>query len=145
MEGKSDQVVQTRKSDIRNKVTKICYCNVNLDPPIPEEIGLFDIIHSNLVLENTSNTLDEYLASINKLKKYYLSPGGYIVLFVSLERTYYQVDSKVFNTLYLTTNSVETILEKAGLKVVYSCEQPYPDSEIYQDGKALGFFVGSYQ
>ena len=76
---------------------------------LPDDIGQFDVVTSQLVLETGCQTTDAYSAAVKNISQL-LRPSGRLLLVAVLECTYYVVDGKAYSDLPLTKAYIEEVL-----------------------------------
>jgi hypothetical protein len=140
-----DEAWQEREALVRSQF-KLVSCDITQEHPIgpTEEPMPFSIICTCLVLEASCKTYTEYKASIKKLGNL-LKLGGYLVMLVVENETYYKVGDHKFPVLTLTLREVKEALEEAGLVLLMTEREPVPmqyiQNPVFFDGKAFLFLA----
>lgn len=134
--------INDREDELRSKLASILPCDILNDDPLSGESGPFDVIHSNFALEHAFDTKDGFFTGLCRLKSL-VKIDGYLLLLVSIERTYYKVNGMSFSALYLKSDDIKDMIEDAGFSVQYTIKEPIPSKamSIYFDCKAMEFFV----
>ena len=116
MEGKNEGEVRRRETMVREKVKAVVPCDINKDPPIPQEyMCQYDIVQSFLCLNSACQTKEECLASITRMASL-IKTGGKIILYLAeVEReSFYMVGSERFFCLPISKDSVVKGIKDAG-------------------------------
>ena len=121
LEGKSEEEVPIREELVRRVVKAVVHCDVNCDPPIPQEyMGQYDIVTAFVSLSAACATREDYMAALVRLHAL-LKSGGKIVLYTTDRKeqdtstpTSYTVGSREFFDLRLSRDFVSKSLKQAG-------------------------------
>ena len=120
LESKTEEEVPIRAELVRKVVKAVVPCDVNQDPPIPNEyVDQYDIVTDFLCLVSACATTEDYTAALVRLHTL-LKPGGKIVLYTpeycgnTLTPVSYPVGPYQFFDLPLTRDVILKSLEQAG-------------------------------
>ena len=123
LEGGSEADVEKRQDELRQAVKSVIPCDVTKKEMIPDEHkGPYDVVFSSLVLESACRTVEDYNATVARIVKIYVKPGGRIVMHCTMtekpssldEQCSYKVGEERFFDLGLNEGIVRTALESAG-------------------------------
>lgn len=123
LEGKKDEEVAIRESELRKKISHILPCDIGWENPIQwpstlsSESAMFDVVTTSLCLEACVTSNEGYRHAIAKLKRY-LKPGGYIVLYGVLEESFYMVGQEKFYCFPLSKQFIEETLTTEGFQIL---------------------------
>ncbi|OWA53302.1 hypothetical protein BV898_17737 [Hypsibius exemplaris] len=92
--------VQIQRSDIRK-------CDVS---PIAE-LPAVDLVLSSFTLEVATQTVGDFSNALRRNTDRHVQSGGVIILIVSVEETYWQVNNNTFYVLYINEGHVEAALK----------------------------------
>ena len=76
---------------------------------LPEDIGQFDVVTGQLVLESGCYTLDSYGDAVKTISQI-VRPGGHLIMASVFESSHYMLDGKTFFSLPVTQSFVEDVL-----------------------------------
>ena len=144
LEGNPDpEATSQREMELRSKFKEILLCDIRADDvfgsvSIPAES--FDVVSTNFCMEVVSNNVEEYAQNINRVCRY-LKPGGFIVSLVSVEESWYVIDSKREFHLCITQQQIHSAFKEAGLKIRDSVyfNIPSASQHILNDCKGILF------
>ena len=108
---------QERVALLRSKI-RVISCNIKEDPPIIEQTK-FSIICTSFTLEGTSKSFDDLKAGVKKLVKL-LRLGGYLVILLDEDESYYVVGETKHPVLPLSMGQLQEAVEEAGCVVLMS-------------------------
>lgn len=122
----AENVWQERAEMIRSKM-KIVACNIHDDYPISftKEKSLFSIVCTSYVLEAACQTYDAFKAGIKKLVQL-LRLGGYIVILLVEEETFYSTENEKWAVLPVSMEQLKEAVEEAGCVILMSDRDPTP-------------------
>ena len=148
LEGNVDEsLVVKRAEDLRGKLKYFFQGDVLkseiLNVPSNFSLQQFDLISCHFCFEVVAKSIDEYRSLVAKLVQH-LKPCGFLCTLVSLQGSYYTNGDRRFNTLYLTSNDLDSIYESLGLSVIQTAHMNVPEKSqnILNDTKAK-YFIGS--
>lgn len=144
LEGKGEKESREREEKLRKAIMATVHCDISQDNPIA--MGYddpYDVVMSNLFLENTCKDLDEYKSAVGKLSGL-LKPGGKLTIFTSIGENlgaaaWYGVGRDRFPFMWLNRDFIIRTLENGGFDNIYT-DECYKELE---EGKASGT-VGSW-
>ncbi|KAM5163561.1 indolethylamine N-methyltransferase-like isoform 1-T1 [Mantella aurantiaca] len=122
LEGNRDQH-QEKESHLKSSIKQILKCDFeqeNITSPV--ELPLADCVINVWTLETISKNEDEYMRNLEKILNL-LKPGGQLLLFSSLDATYFTVGGKRFHVFTHDENFVKKALSKLGLVIDYCAVQ----------------------
>ena len=146
LEGNQDpDAASKREAELRSKFKEILLCDVRSSDVFgtaPIATDSFDVISCNFCLEVASNNVGEYAENIKNICRY-LKPGGFIASLVSVEESWYVVDSKREFHLCITQQQIHSAYEEAGLKIRDSAHFNIPaaSQNIFNDCKGIHFIA----
>ena len=137
-----DAAWKERERLIRSKLTNITHGDITRQLPISEE--LFSVITTTFCLESACKTYAEYKTAVKKLAKF-LKLGGYLVMTVVEEQTFYIAGKKELSVLTLSKDQVEEALKEAGFALLMVERDPaqleFVQSPTHSNEKAVLFFA----
>ena len=134
-----------RETELRSKFKELLLCDIRANDvfgSVSFPFESFDVISTNFCMEVASNNVEEYAKNIKRIYRY-LKPGGFIVSLVSVEESWYVIDSKREYHLYLTQHQVHSAYKEAGLKI---CDHahfdiPAASQNVLNDCKGIHFIA----
>ena len=101
---------------IRRKVKDVLPCDVTKPRLLlPEDIGQFDVVTTELVLESGCETFDAFSDAIKCISQL-VRPGGRFIIVSIYGTTHYMVGDKAFFALPITNQFVGKVLAENGFK-----------------------------
>ena len=146
LEGNPDpDAASQREMELRSKFKELLLCDIRADDVfgsvfIPAES--FDVVSTNFCMEVASNNVEEYTENIKRVC-HYLKPGGFIVSLVTVEESWYVIDSKREYHVCITPQQIHSAFKETGLKIRDSVHfnTPTASQNILSDGKGIHFIV----
>ena len=141
-----DLVVQERAELLRSKI-KVASCNINDDPPVEETDRMFSIICTSYTLEVASKTIDDLKSGVKKLVKL-LRLGGYLVILLDEDESYYMIGGTKMPVLPVSLDQLKEAVVEAGCIVLMCEREPTPinliENPTVTDEKA-SVFVAAFK
>ncbi|KAM5163613.1 indolethylamine N-methyltransferase-like [Mantella aurantiaca] len=140
LEGNRDQH-QEKESCLKSSIKQILKCDFeeeNITSPV--ELPLADCVISLWMLELISKNEDEYMRNLEKIIKL-LKPGGHLLLFSSLDATYFTAGGERFYGFTHDEDFVKNALSKLGLVIDYCSVQRRRNVSDLIDYKSAMFTV----
>lgn len=118
------------------------HCDLTAQDILSTPQDPFDIVSANYVIEVVSNSLEDYQRGLMKLSSL-LKPNGFLVVFTSLEESFYYHNGEKYDHFYITSEQVHKACEMAGLSIAMSkvLEIPPEGRNILNDCKFLEFYA----
>ena len=105
--------IETR---IKKKVKDVLPCDVTeANLLLPENIGQFDVITCQLVLETACRTWDAYSKAFQNVSQL-VRPDGRLIMVLVFEATHYYTAGKAFFDLPITRDFIEKLLSDNGFE-----------------------------
>ncbi|OWA50477.1 putative Nicotinamide N-methyltransferase [Hypsibius exemplaris] len=107
------------ETQLRGAIKDIRKCDVtqaDLFAPSTAEVPAVDLVVSAFTLEVATQTVAGFSKALQQITDRYVKPGGAIILIVSVEETYWQVNNNTFHVLYINKSHVEAALKAAGFE-----------------------------
>ena len=123
LEGKASEEVSIRQEALRKKVTHILSCDIGWEDPVKwpsswsTQIRSFDVITTNLCLEASVTSTEDYRHAIAKLSRY-LKAGGYFVMHGVLGESFYMVGNEKFYCFPLSKSIIEETFAEEGYQIL---------------------------
>ena len=143
LEGKSDpNAVVEREMKLRSILKTSFTCNVRESPIVPSFLKCPTIICANFCLEVSLPSKDSYNAALKEIFEM-LEPNGFFVMLLSLECSWYTINSTRFSCISLKPKDVEDALKNVGFVIRFmECrEKPLSGRNISNDTTGQAFFV----
>ena len=128
---------------------KIISCDITQEHPIgpTEEPAPFTVISTSFCLESALETFSEYKVAIKRLGKL-LKLGGYLIMAVVEDQTFYTIGPHKWSNLPVTMEQVKEALVEAGFVVLMAEREPTSVEAIQNptisDEKAF-LFLAAYK
>lgn len=101
-------------------MTRVLPCDVTKpDVLLPHDIGQFDVVTIQLILETACRTFDAYSDAVKNIGQL-VRPGGRLIMVSIFEADYYFVGGKAFFNLPVTKGFVEEVLALHGFEDISS-------------------------
>ena len=123
LEGKTSEDVSFRQDALREKITHILPCDIGWEDPVKwpsswsSQIRSFDVITTNLCLEASVTSTEDYRHAIAKLSRY-LKAGGYFVMLGVLGESFYMVGNEKFYCFPLSKSIIEETFAEEGYQIL---------------------------
>ncbi|KAM5164211.1 nicotinamide N-methyltransferase-like [Mantella aurantiaca] len=140
LEGNRDQH-QEKESHLKSSIKQILKCDYeqeNITSPV--ELPLADCVLCVFILNVICKNEDDYMRNLEKILKL-LKPGGQLLLFSSLDTTYYTAGGERFHSFTYDEVFVKNALSKLGLVIDYCAVQRRRNVSDLTDYKAVMFTV----
>ncbi|KAM5164271.1 indolethylamine N-methyltransferase-like [Mantella aurantiaca] len=140
LEGNRDQH-QEKESRLKSSIKQILKCDFeeeNITSPVV--LPLADCVHIAWLLENISKNGDEYMRKLKKSLKL-LKPGGHLLLFTTIDMTYFTVGGERFCGFPHDEAFVKNVISKLGLVIDYFTVQRRRNVSHLIDYRAVMFTV----
>ncbi|XP_060106510.1 nicotinamide N-methyltransferase-like [Heteronotia binoei] len=106
-----------KEEKVRRTVKQFLKCDVTQPNPLaPLSLPPADCLLSTLCLETACKDLPTYCSALKNISSL-VKPGGHLVLFLTLETTFYMVGQRKFSRLYLDQETVEEAVKAAGFDI----------------------------
>ena len=104
-----------RQELVRKLVKAVVHCDITQDTPIERGYDqLYDVVISSLVLEGTSDSIEEYTSNVSKLGKL-VKPGGLILIYgIENKRGYYVIGDRKLPNIHVTPEFAMQTFKDAG-------------------------------
>ncbi|XP_040182604.1 nicotinamide N-methyltransferase-like [Rana temporaria] len=138
LEDKRDQH-QNIEMRLKSSIRQVLKCNFeqeNITSPV--ELPLADCVVSGLLLDNICKNEDEYMKNLEKIIQL-LKPGGQLLLFSSIDKSYMIVSGERFHSFKYSENFVKNAFDKLGLIIDYCAVQRRRSMNECNDYKAIMF------
>ena len=144
-----DTAWQERVKILRSKIKVVSCNNINETYPIDPVLGkdLFSIVCTSYTLEVTSKTLNDLKMAVKKLVKL-LRLGGYLVILLDEDESFYLVGEKRIPVLPVSLDQLKEAVEEAGCVILMTERETTPidliENPTVTDEKA-SVFVAAYK
>ncbi|KAM5163604.1 indolethylamine N-methyltransferase-like [Mantella aurantiaca] len=140
LEGNRDQL-QEKESCLKSSIKQILKCDFeeeNITSPV--ELPLADCVICVWILDVIIKNEDEYIRNLEKMLKL-LKPGGHLLLFSSIDISYFIIRGERFCTFTYDEAFVKNVLSKLGLVIDYCVVQRRRNVSDLTDYSAVMFTV----
>ena len=137
--------LEQREAMLRSKL-KVIGCDITQEHPIglTEEVQPFTVISTSFCLEVACENYSEYKAAVKKLVKM-LKVGGYILIDMVEDQSYYTVGEDKWSVLPLTLAQAKEALEEAGCVVMVTEHEPTPFPDQSRSDEKEYIFLAAYK
>ena len=140
-----DTAWQERVEMIRSKI-RVVGCNIYDPHPISptQDQNSFSVICTSFSLESACKTYDDFKAGIKKLVKL-LKLGGYLVILLFEEETFYFVGEEKWHVLPVSLDQLKEAVKETGCVILLSEREPAPmyllEKQTFANAKACVFLA----
>ena len=145
---KRDDAWREREELIRSRL-KITFGDITQEHPVSSngEKELFSVVSTTFCLESACKTYTEYKRAVKKMARL-LKLGGYLVMLVVEEQTFYTVGEQKWPILTLSLAQVKEALDEAGFSLLVAERAQAPlqfvQSPTHSNEKAV-LFIAAYK